>query len=94
MEIRRITHAKEVTAAGHLFDDPPQPVATEKFLADQRHHLLVAYVDEAPAGTVTGVEMTHPDKGTEARQPEGVRQLTYAACPFDPGRTGRRKSAH
>ncbi|MFD0541895.1 GNAT family N-acetyltransferase [Streptomyces mexicanus] len=43
----------------------PLPEATERFLADERHHLLIAYVDDAPAGMVTGVEMTHPDKGTE-----------------------------
>lgn len=51
--------------AGHLFDAPPRPEATERFLADARHHLLIAYVDGVPAGMVTGVEMTHPDKGTE-----------------------------
>ncbi|MFD6250344.1 GNAT family N-acetyltransferase, partial [Streptomyces roseolus] len=39
--------------------------ATERFLTDERHHLLIAYVDGVPAGMVTGVEMTHPDKGTE-----------------------------
>ncbi|WP_327673631.1 GNAT family N-acetyltransferase [Kitasatospora sp. NBC_00458] len=65
MEIRRITRAGAVEAAGHLFDDPPQPGATGRFLADDRHHLLIAYVDGAPAGMATGVEMTHPDKGTE-----------------------------
>jgi hypothetical protein len=27
--------------------------------------LLVAYLDDAPVGMTTGVEMTHPDKGTE-----------------------------
>ncbi|MFC7219217.1 GNAT family N-acetyltransferase [Streptomyces polyrhachis] len=65
MEIRRITRARDVEAAGHLFDEPPLPEATGKFLADERHHLLIAYVDGAPVGMVTGVEMTHPDKGTE-----------------------------
>jgi ribosomal protein S18 acetylase RimI-like enzyme len=65
MEIRRITRPEAVKAAGHLFDDPPQQGAIERFLTDERHHLLIAYVDEVPAGMVTGVEMTHPDKGTE-----------------------------
>jgi ribosomal protein S18 acetylase RimI-like enzyme len=65
MEIRRITQVDAVEAAGHLFDAPPRREATERFLADQRHHLLIAYVDGVPAGMVTGVEMTHPDKGTE-----------------------------
>jgi ribosomal protein S18 acetylase RimI-like enzyme len=27
--------------------------------------LLIGYVDGVPAGMITGVEMTHPDKGTE-----------------------------
>lgn len=65
MEIRRATHPEAVRQAGHLFDAPPRPEATERFLADDRHHLLVAYLDGTPAGMVTGVEMTHPDKGTE-----------------------------
>ncbi|MEV0531030.1 GNAT family N-acetyltransferase [Kitasatospora sp. NPDC050463] len=65
MEIRRITQVEAVTDAGHLFDSPPRPEATGQFLADERHHLLIAYVDDVPAGMVTGVEMTHPDKGTE-----------------------------
>jgi ribosomal protein S18 acetylase RimI-like enzyme len=65
VEIRRVTEAADVQAASHLFDGPARPDATRQFLADDRHHLLVAYVDGAPAGMVTGVELTHPDKGTE-----------------------------
>ncbi|MGP3924632.1 GNAT family N-acetyltransferase [Streptomyces sp. 8N616] len=65
MEIRRISHVEAVKAAGHLFDTSPRQEATERFLADERHHLLIGYVDDVPAGMVTGVEMTHPDKGTE-----------------------------
>ncbi|HEX4981731.1 MAG TPA: GNAT family N-acetyltransferase, partial [Ilumatobacteraceae bacterium] len=38
---------------------------TSKFLAEPGHHLLLAYVDDAVAGFVSGVETTHPDKGTE-----------------------------
>lgn len=60
-----MTRMEAVKAAGHLFDDPPRQRATESFLADERHHLLIAYVDDVPAGMVTGVEMVHPDKGTE-----------------------------
>lgn len=54
-----------VRAAGHLFDRSPDDEATAKFLADPGHHLLIAYVEGAPAGFVSGVEVTHPDKGTE-----------------------------
>lgn len=65
MDIRRITSFDAVVAAGRLFDDAPREDATRAFLADDRHHLLVAYVDGEPAGFVTGVETIHPDKGVE-----------------------------
>ncbi|RKE23522.1 GNAT family N-acetyltransferase [Streptomyces sp. TLI_171] len=65
MEIRRVTQVEAVDAAAHLFDTAPRREATERFLRDGGHHLLIAYVGEVPAGMVTGVEMTHPDKGTE-----------------------------
>lgn len=54
-----------VAAAAHLFDEPPISAATVKFLASEGHHLLFAYEGAEPAGFVSGVEMTHPDKGTE-----------------------------
>jgi ribosomal protein S18 acetylase RimI-like enzyme len=65
MEIRRAARLEDVVAAGHLFDALPRPEAARRFLADEQHHLLIAYVEGVPAGMVTGVEMTHPDKGTE-----------------------------
>lgn len=65
MEIRRIREGDAVRMAERLFDGPPRPEDTERFLADQRHHLLIAYVGDVPAGMISGVEMTHPDKGTE-----------------------------
>ena len=51
-------------AASHLFDGPAEPAAA-RFLADERRHLFVAYEGGRPVGFVSGVEMTHPDKGTE-----------------------------
>ena len=37
-----------------------------KFLSSKGHHLLVAVEDSGdPVGFVSGVEATHPDKGTE-----------------------------
>jgi hypothetical protein len=65
MEIRRITQSDAVRTASQLFDGPPRPQDTERFLADPRHHLLLAYVGDEPAGMISGVEMTYPDKGTE-----------------------------
>ena len=63
--ITRVTAAADVAAAAHLFDAPPRSDATARFLADDRHHLLLAYLGARPVGMITGVEMTHPDKGTE-----------------------------
>ena len=66
-EIRRLGPGDDalVVAAEHLFDGPARPDATARFLAEPGHHLLVAYDGEGPVGMVTGVETTHPDKGTE-----------------------------
>jgi ribosomal protein S18 acetylase RimI-like enzyme len=67
VEIRRLQTGDEdlVVAAGQLFDQAPQPAAVAKFLAADAHHLFLAYQDSVPAGFVSGVELTHPDKGTE-----------------------------
>ena len=68
MNIRALREGDDeaVAAAQHLFDGPSDPGATARFLADANHHLLVAYdAHDRPIGFVSGVEMTHPDKGTE-----------------------------
>ena len=68
VEIRRLGPGDEdaVRDAGRLFDAAPRPDATRRFLAAPDHHLLVAYdAAGAPVGFVSGVETTHPDKGTE-----------------------------
>jgi len=54
-----------VVAAQHLFDEPARLDATRVFLESSTHHLCIAYEDDEPAGFVSGVETTHPDKGTE-----------------------------
>jgi ribosomal protein S18 acetylase RimI-like enzyme len=54
--------APEVAAeAAALFDSPIDIGATRAFLADERHHLLIGYVGDQPAGFVTAVELLHPD---------------------------------
>jgi ribosomal protein S18 acetylase RimI-like enzyme len=68
MDVRALHSGDDaaVLAAGHLFDRGVDAASTARFLADPGHHLLVAYDDdERPVGFVSGVEMTHPDKGTE-----------------------------
>jgi len=68
VEIRRLGPADEetVNAAGALFDNPPKAEATRRFLAEPTHHLLMAFDSAGTAiGFTSGVETTHPDKGTE-----------------------------
>ena len=66
MRIERVVDAAVVHAAVDLFDGPPLEAATARFLADPNHHLLFAYDDAGRAvGMISGVETTHPDKGTE-----------------------------
>jgi ribosomal protein S18 acetylase RimI-like enzyme len=65
--IREMSEGDEdaVASISHLFDDDAQVAATRRFLTSPGHHLLVAYESAGAVGFVTGVEMTHPDKGTE-----------------------------
>src|ERR671920_1300577 len=66
MRIERVVDAAAVHAAADLFDAPPLAAATERFLADPTHHLLLAYDGTGRAvGMISGIETTHPDKGTE-----------------------------
>jgi ribosomal protein S18 acetylase RimI-like enzyme len=66
-EVRRLGPDDEeaVHAARSLFDGPPESRATRRFLVEPTHHLLVAYDGDVPLGFVSGVELTHPDKGSE-----------------------------
>jgi ribosomal protein S18 acetylase RimI-like enzyme len=54
-----------IVAAGYLFDAPPDLATAERFLVTPGHHLLLAFEEGRAAGFVSGVELTHPDKGTE-----------------------------
>ena len=67
MRIERLGSREEgrVVDVSHLFDSEPTEAAAEKMLAQSNHYLLIAYEDDVAAGFVTGIEMTHPDKGTE-----------------------------
>src|SRR5579859_3585582 len=69
VEIRRLgpDDLPLVFAAQHLFDNPVQEAAARRFLDSADHHLLLALEREGqqPVGFISGVEVTHPDKGTE-----------------------------
>jgi ribosomal protein S18 acetylase RimI-like enzyme len=67
VQIRRLgpDDVDMVLAATTLFDHRPTRAATERFLAEPTHHLLMAFADGHATGFVSGVETTHPDKGTE-----------------------------
>jgi ribosomal protein S18 acetylase RimI-like enzyme len=54
-----------VCAASHLFDDDARSDWARRFFDQPNHHLCIAYEGGEPAGFVSGVETTHPDKGTE-----------------------------
>jgi ribosomal protein S18 acetylase RimI-like enzyme len=62
VRVEIVTSGDAAAEAAHLFDDPVDAAVAGRFLADERHHLLIAYIDDAPAGFVTGVELLHPDK--------------------------------
>jgi ribosomal protein S18 acetylase RimI-like enzyme len=69
MKILRVGSGDErlLLASTELFDDPPTEEWAKKFLSGEGHHLLVAVEDgdDQPVGFISGVETTHPDKGTE-----------------------------
>jgi ribosomal protein S18 acetylase RimI-like enzyme len=65
LRIEPAADAAAVVAAQALFDDMAKPEAVARFLAEPTHHMLIGYADGQPVGFVSGVEMTHPDKGTE-----------------------------
>lgn len=67
MEIKSLAVGDEalVAAASHLFDGPALMSATTRLLSEDGHHLLTAYEGEDAVGFISGVEVTHPDKGTE-----------------------------
>ncbi len=67
MRIERIEpgDVDRVLAASALLDGPATLEWTTTFLSSPGHHLLLARIDGIDIGFVTGVETTHPDKGTE-----------------------------
>ena len=66
-DVRRMQPGDDalVLGAPELFDGPPTAEATALFLSRDGHHLLMAFDGDRAVGFVSGVETTHPDKGTE-----------------------------
>ena len=56
---------REVERYAAAFDDPIREDSVRRFLGDDRHHLLVVDVGDAPAGFVSATEILHPDKPPE-----------------------------
>ena len=54
-----------VHRAAALFDEPLRDEWIERFVRSGDHHLLLALEAGEPVGMVSGVELTHPDKGVE-----------------------------
>lgn len=80
IRIARATTAAEIGRAAGLFDHPPRADATERFLGEAGHHLLIAWLADGAVGFVSGAELTHPDKGTEMFVYElGVAERTAPA---------------
>lgn len=55
----------EVARFEEAFDNRVVAEETRRFLEDARHHLLLGYVDDHPAGFLSAVEVFHPDKRSE-----------------------------
>lgn len=56
---------EEIARFEAAFDHEVLSDETRRFLLDERHHLLLGYVDGRPAGFVSAVEVFHPDKRPE-----------------------------
>lgn len=51
--------------ADGVFDGPVRPALVAEFLADRRHHIIVALVDAVVVGMITAVDYIHPDKAPQ-----------------------------
>ena len=65
----------QLTAPG-VFDRPVDPKLTAEFLADSRHHIVVAIENDVVIGFASGVHHINPDKPAELWISEvGVAEL-------------------
>ena len=65
----RLLHRDEAAILEHVaadvFDHDAQPELVAAFLADRRHHIVVALDDGRVVGFVSAVDYVHPDKPPE-----------------------------
>jgi GNAT superfamily N-acetyltransferase len=54
-----------LNATQGVFDNPVVPGLAREFLADPRHHIVVAIVDGRVVGFASAVHYVHPDKPAE-----------------------------
>lgn len=65
VELRRLRPedaAVLARVADGVFDEPVRTDLTAEFLADRRHHLIVAIDEGVVVGMITAVDYVHPDK--------------------------------
>ncbi len=99
LEIRLLGASDEALLASveeEVFDDSVQAVLAAEFLADSRHHIAAAIVDDRVVGFASAVHYVHPDKPAElwinevgvapAYQRRGLGRRLMRAL-FDHGRT-------
>ena len=65
--VKRLASGDEAEAQrfDEAFDATVERDLAARYLADDRHHLLVAYIDDQPAGVATSTEILRPDKPPE-----------------------------
>ena len=65
--VKRLAPGDEAEAQrfDEAFDATVERDLAARYLADERHHLIVAYVEDRPAGVATSIEILRPDKPPE-----------------------------
>jgi aminoglycoside 6'-N-acetyltransferase I len=76
--------------APDVFDDPIDPRAAAEFVADPRHHLVVARDGDVIVGFASGVVYVHPDK---PRPELWINEIGVAASHHRSG-VGRKLLSH
>jgi ribosomal protein S18 acetylase RimI-like enzyme len=68
VRLERLTAAdtQKLLAASHLFDEPVDPAAAERYLSADQNALFIAYVGQEPAGFVRGT-ILHQLKSTRGQ---------------------------